>query len=110
MQLEGHMASVEAAAPLNRIPTVEHIQRVSSRRARGYYQRVRIYGIDPSGLAISKQITVKVPRLRSRAWVIQQATSILQSGGGRFPQATGSIPIRVVGGIYQATYEAVPEV
>jgi hypothetical protein len=109
LQLEGVMASKELAAPLNRRPTADEVQTVTSRRARGFMQRVTVMGRDDEGLVIARDVSLRNDTLLSRGNAIKQALALVQAGmededtRDRYPLKS------LLGGFYQGTYLFQPE-
>lgn len=102
------MDTYELASHPSRIPTAGEIQTMTvPRRGGGYLQRALVVGTTPEGLTITKQVSFRFNRLRSRRYVMEQAKLLLQQHGGRFQQAPDSIPIDVLGAVYQGTYQLV---
>jgi hypothetical protein len=109
LQLEGATASKELASPLNRRPTADEIQEVTSRRARGYMQRVTIMGRDENGLVIARDVSLRVDALVSRQAAIDKALALVREGM-EDEETRDRYPLKsIIGGVYQGTYLFVPE-
>lgn len=109
LQLEGVMASKELASPLNRRPTTQEIQTVTSRRARGFMQRVTVMGRDDEGLVIAKDVSLRTNQLVSRQNAINKALALVQNGM-EDEETRDRYPLKsLIGGFYQGTYLFEPE-
>lgn len=108
-QLEGVMSGKEAAAPLNRVPTAGEIQPATVPRARGYMQRVTIFGRDDQGNIISRDVSLRTNRLVSRQNAVNKALALVQAGMDD-PERRDRYPMQaLLMGSYGGTYEFNPE-
>lgn len=108
-QMEGIQGAHELEAPLHRIPETQDIQQMTTRRSRGFMQRVVVMGRDSHGLVVSKDVSLRTDKLVSRKTAVNRAVELLTTHGGNFPNAQDSEPMTVVAGFYQGTYELEPE-
>lgn len=108
-QLEGALTSKEAAAPLNRVPTAGEIQPATVPRARGYMQRVTVYGRTPEGFIMTREVSLRSTNLVSRGNAVNKALALVQAGmddperRDRYPMAA------LLMGTYTGTYEFNPD-
>lgn len=108
-QLEGLMTSREFGAQQNRVPTSEFIQKSTSRRAEGLMQRAVVFLRNADGLVISKDISIRTDRLRSRQDVVDKALAIMQ-GALTDPETSERYAVSaILGGAYTGTFDLEPE-
>jgi hypothetical protein len=108
-QLEGAMASKEFSAQLRRIPTASEIQTATAPRARGYMQRVTVYGRDENGNVITRDVSLRGDRLVSRENAVAKAMALVQAGM-EDPEKRDRYPLAaLLMGAYQGTFEFAPE-
>lgn len=108
-QLEGAMTSKEAGRPLGRIPTASEIQPATVPRARGFMQRVTVYGRDQAGNIITRDVSLRSGRLVSRGNAINKALALVQAGMDD-PERRDRYPMQaLLMGTYSGTYEFNPE-
>jgi hypothetical protein len=108
-QLEGALTSREAGAPLNRVPTASEVQPASVPRARGFMQRVTVYGRTEEGHIITRDVSLRSGKLVSRGNAINKALALVQAGMDD-PERRDRYPmVALLMGTYSATYEFNPE-
>lgn len=104
----------ELSAPLNRRPTPTEVTALTSRGAKGYIQYVDLFVRNKTtGLVTVRPQAIRTTTLRSRQAVINQVVGRYQTAVDRSktaPALWGTDPDEeVVGGIYTATQQFVPE-
>lgn len=108
-QLEGVTTSKEAAAPLNRVPIAGEIQPAIVPRARGYMQRVTVFGRDEGGNIITRDVSLRSGRLVSRGNAVNKAMALVQAGMDD-PERRDRYPMRtLLMGTYSGTYQFNPD-
>lgn len=108
-QLEGTLASREFGAALNRIPTADEIATATAPRARGFMQRVTVYGRGDEGEIIARDVSLRTDRLVSRQNAIAKAMALVQSGM-EDPERRDRYPFRqLLMGAYTGTINFSPE-
>lgn len=99
----------EAGAALHRVPTSSEIQTATSRRARGYMQRVTVLGRDADGNIIARDVSLRPRSPVSRQNAIDKAIALLQAGM-ETPEGRERYPLRaILAGFYAGTYRFEPE-
>lgn len=101
---ERALGGIEEGAPLNQVPGRTETLTMTTRRAKGYMQRVQVVGRDISGNAITKTIDIRTPELMTRSDAIGKATDIVEGIESATGRQTGSLPVAVLGAFYGGTY------
>lgn len=102
--LEGTLAGPEASAALNRVPTAGEIQTATAPRARGYMQRVTVFGRDSEGNVLTREVSLRPGRLVSRENAVNKALALVQAGM-EDPEKRDRYPMKaLLMGTYTGTY------
>lgn len=95
----------EAAAPLNRRPTGDEVQTMSTRTASGFLQQVEVLVRNrQTGEVEAKPFSVTGDRLVSRGAAVSQALDTFAAG-----VEEGNYSEQVLGAVHVGAYELVPE-
>jgi hypothetical protein len=115
-QVRAHYARriTELGAPLNRRPTPTEVTQLTSGKAKGYIQYVDLFVRNKTtGLVSVRPQAIRGTTLRSRQAVVDRVVSRYQTAVDRSktaPAMWGTDPDEeVIGGIYTATQQFVPE-
>lgn len=82
---------------------------MTTRRAKGYMQRVQIFGRTVNGDVITKTIDVRGNSLIARRNAIAKGEAVVKGIDSPAGRDTGSLPVQVLGGVYGGTYLLTPE-
>ena len=108
-ELERARVGDEIGANPRRIPTSGEIQTSTSRRARGYMQRVTVLGRDADGNVLARDVSLRPGALVSRQNAIDKALALLQAGM-ETPEGRERYPLRaLLAAFYVGTYRFEPE-
>jgi hypothetical protein len=82
---------------------------MTTKRAKGYMQRVQVFGRTVNGDVITKTIDVRGDSLIARKNAITKAENIVKGIESESGRDSGSLPVQVLAGVYGGTFDLVPE-
>lgn len=106
---ERHLAGIEEGKPLHLRPTEGEIMPMTTRRAKGYMQRVQVISRLQTGTLMTKTIDIRTDRLVSRINAVGKARGIVEGIGEGLGRVTDTVPVAVVAALYGGTFELTPE-
>jgi hypothetical protein len=106
---ERSLSGIETGKPLHLKPVGEDILQMTTRRARGFMQRVQVIGRTIQGDVVTKTIDIRSPDLVSRKNAIGKAMGIVEGIESDTGRETGSVPVAVITGFYGGTFQLNPE-